>query len=204
MNYKKINDYELVYMVEEKNDDVFRLLCEKYHPLISKMALKYQEGARKRGYDYDDLYQLGLYGLYYAYTHYNEKRGVLFYSYVLLCMQAKVSNFFRASDTLAKKALNEAQFLDDNMLSYYENSVLEKEDVLGEQMLLNELITELIHFEHQLSFDRACIFELRMNDFAPNEISVLLDIPHKTVSNALYSIKRDLAFYLQRKGFKNV
>ncbi len=204
MNYKKLNDYELVYMVEENSEEAFHLLCEKYHPLISKVALKYQEGARKRGYDYDDLYQLGLYSLYYAYTHYNEKRGVLFYSYVLLCMQAKISSLFRLSNTQAKKALNEAQFLDDNMLCYYENNSSNKEDILGEQMLLNELITELIRFEHRLSFDKACIFELKMNDFSPKEIASLLDIPHKTVNNSLYNIKRELAHYLQTKGFKNI
>jgi len=38
MNYKKINDYELLYMVRENDDYSKDLLYEKYLPIIKSLA----------------------------------------------------------------------------------------------------------------------------------------------------------------------
>ena len=39
-NYRDLNDYEIMYLVEE-NDDAKELLLEKYKPIIINMAIKY-------------------------------------------------------------------------------------------------------------------------------------------------------------------
>ena len=35
--YQEYNDYELIYMVNEKNEDAFSILYEKYQPLLKNM-----------------------------------------------------------------------------------------------------------------------------------------------------------------------
>ena len=54
--YRDLNDYELIYMVEE-NDDARELLFDKYKPIVKKMASKYKMEASKVGLDIDDLIQ---------------------------------------------------------------------------------------------------------------------------------------------------
>ena len=36
MNYENLNDYELVSLSQEKNEDAVNLLYKKYYPLIIK------------------------------------------------------------------------------------------------------------------------------------------------------------------------
>lgn len=38
MNYKKYNDYELIYMIRENDDSSQNILFEKYQPIIRKFA----------------------------------------------------------------------------------------------------------------------------------------------------------------------
>ena len=41
MNYKDINDNELVLLAKEKNEDAINILYEKYKPLINKKCSNY-------------------------------------------------------------------------------------------------------------------------------------------------------------------
>ena len=40
MNYKNINDYEVLYMIRENSDDARDLIFQKYSPIIKKIANK--------------------------------------------------------------------------------------------------------------------------------------------------------------------
>ena len=45
--YRDLNDYELLYMVCENNDNDFNMLLKKYKPLINKIVRNYEKYFRK-------------------------------------------------------------------------------------------------------------------------------------------------------------
>ena len=41
MDYKKLNDYEVMYMIKENDDYSREILLKKYMPIVSKISSKY-------------------------------------------------------------------------------------------------------------------------------------------------------------------
>ncbi len=198
MNYKELNDYELLYYIREKDEDAYQLLYQKYEPYIDKVVRQYLIQGKKVGFDYDDLYQAGRMGVFYALTHYQEE-DTLFYTYVGICVKGRIQNLVRLGETKKQQVLNEAQSLSFELC---DGTVLE--DLVGstscllDTIITQELVTFLIQFEHTLSFPSSCIFELKMNGFVSCEIATLLSLSTKMVNNRLYQIKKKLVIYLKQ------
>ena len=74
MDYKKYNDYELIYMVHENDEESNSILLRKYSPIIGKICSKYYKRFNQYGYDYEDFYQEGLAAFYRAIKYYDDKR----------------------------------------------------------------------------------------------------------------------------------
>ena len=55
--YEDINDYELVSMAQEFNEDAMNMLHEKYQPLINKKSRKYFKYLHNKGIELSDLIQ---------------------------------------------------------------------------------------------------------------------------------------------------
>ena len=55
MDYKTINDYELIYLVNEKNEDAFNIIFKKYENLINKYANYYYNNYKQKGVNKDEL-----------------------------------------------------------------------------------------------------------------------------------------------------
>lgn len=53
------NDYELVYLVREQNEEALHIIIEKYSPLIGKIASSYYG----IGYDYQDFFKKAVWHL---------------------------------------------------------------------------------------------------------------------------------------------
>ena len=60
MDYKKINDYEVVYLVKENDEEARKIMFNKYIPIVRKLASKYSMSAKWARVDFDDLVQEGL------------------------------------------------------------------------------------------------------------------------------------------------
>ena len=57
MDYKKYNDYELVYMVRENDDISQDILFKKYDPILRKIAGEYHSKFKSNGYEYRHEYR---------------------------------------------------------------------------------------------------------------------------------------------------
>lgn len=71
MDYKDLNDYEVVYMVKENDDDAREIIFNKYIPIVKKIASNYLAYAKLARIEYDDLVQEGLIALNVAINRYN-------------------------------------------------------------------------------------------------------------------------------------
>ena len=95
MDYKKYNDNELIYMVQENDENSTSLLEKKYSPLIYKLSLEYFNKYKGNVYELDDFYQEALSAFYKALYTYDNNRGVLFYTFVVVCIKRALASFGR-------------------------------------------------------------------------------------------------------------
>ena len=63
MNYKDINDYELIYHVRENDEYAYNTLINKYSFLVNKLAYEYYSKNRNLGIELEDLIQEGFFAI---------------------------------------------------------------------------------------------------------------------------------------------
>lgn len=197
--YRDLNDYEIMYMVEE-SDEARDLLFDKYRPIIINIANKYRLEAKKLGLELDDLIQEGYLGLYAAIRNYNPNENTLFYTYAVLSIRSKMLNCLKMHNSQKYQSLNKSVSLskpifNDDELSLIDY-VIDKNAVNPDEVIQeNELIHCISDFLYTLDINLACIFELNFNGFSNTDISGLLDLPYKTVTNHLFRIRKKLNQY---------
>ena len=81
--YRELNDYELLYMVCDSNENDFNILLVKYKPLIYKLVKDYIKVFKKFGYDLEDLMQIGYITLYKDSRLYDIYNHSIFYKYFI-------------------------------------------------------------------------------------------------------------------------
>ena len=181
MNYKNLNDYELVYQVRENNEVAYKALLDKYSSLVCSVAKQYYRSNKHIGLEYDDFYQEGMIGLLRALDDYDSSNS-LFYTYALLCMKRQIETCIKANQRMKHVILNNAIPFSD---SIKEDSDLLVEDVIAssynihEDFMYKELYNNLINCKYDFSFEESLIFELRLNSFSVKEIATLLVLSRK-------------------------
>ena len=183
----KYNDYELFYMVGE-SEEALTCLIKKYEPLFKKLSYFFIRKFPNNGLDVDDLMQQCRITTCCALDKFNDQNGVLFYSFLLVCLKRALSNYIRKS---FNKELNYMDF--ENYEIMDEFSVCEDSCF---NVLDREFERNIIDFKYKLSFVDSCIFELRYNGFSYKEIAILLDIKDKKVDNSLLKTRKKLEKYL--------
>ena len=186
MNYKRINDYEVLYMVKENDEDARDLMLTKYMPIIRKVSSKYYELFKDNGADFDDFVQEGLIALNKAINSFDEKNDVLFYTYALTCINRHLITFCRNITSKKHMILNGSVREDESIINVLSEENIEKE---FENRWYE---AEFVDFKNSFDFIESGIFELRYNGFTYKEISQLLDISVRNIDSTLTRIRRIL------------
>ena len=190
--YRNLNDNELIYMINENNEEIFNVLYQKYKPLMFKMSKKFLSLFRKYGYEMDDILQICYYSLYKASCYYDESNNSLFYSYFKRILYNSLVNEMRINSSLKKEVLN-------NALSYdilIPNTNMSYKELIGKKIKYDyEYSDNYLLFKSSLPFLESCIFELYMNGFSFKEISILLDEKIEVIYSSFNEIKKDALTY---------
>ncbi|MDD6879625.1 MAG: sigma-70 family RNA polymerase sigma factor [bacterium] len=196
MEYKSINDFEVLYMISENDENAYELMYKKYSPLVSKFAKEYAKKFNNIGIEYDDIFQQGMYGLSIAIKKYNSNEKTLFYTFALTCVKREMINLLRKSITNNNNLLNRAISIDEPI---YDNGLI-LEEVCEDnrnriENVINSIeytrrINELKYYVKDINMP---IVELKLNGFSNKEIAILLDIKYKQVDNGIRSIKNSLS-----------
>lgn len=189
MEYRSLNDNELLYMVNE-DEEAYNLLYNKYRDIIYKIALKYSKGSNSVGIDINDLILEGNIGMDNAIKNYktDNKNEASFKSFLYLCIERQIISLIRKATIKRNSILNNS--------SYYEPEILEniedenKTNIL-EEILLKEsqtkkykdIIGKLTNLEKQ-------IFTLKIQCYTNKEIEKILNINDKCIKNAIYRIRK--------------
>ena len=194
MDYRDLNDNELVYLCAENNEDAMNLIVNKYKNCILMILKEYLKEYNIIGVEVADLYQEGLIGLMHAIHSYNPTRDVLFYTYANACIRTSLISAIRQTFRQKNRILNYSYSLDkifeDSGDNFYE--ILKDESYEPNKLLLssedeNELINKL---KSKLSKSELAIFELRLKGLSNGEIASLIDKDTKYIENSLFRIKR--------------
>ncbi len=191
--YKDVNDYELLYLIRESNEEAYNNMYDKYNNIVKIEANKYYKKIPYMGISYEDIYQAGLYGLEMAIRYFDEKTNTLFYTFASTFIKREILTFIKNCSRNKHNILSQSVSLDTP---------------IGDDVVLEELIPSLgnsiddyydsyknraiLDLKYELPSFQAQVYELKLNHFSNKEIAILLDVPYKTVDNSITSIKRKL------------
>ena len=182
MDYKNVNDYEVMYMIRENDDMAEYIMYDKYHPLLKKIASKYFL-LTNQIIPFDDLVQEARLGLDGAIKSYSEYNNVLFYTYAKVCIERRLSSFCRNMSSGKHYVFN------NSMLDEFIEDKSDNTDNCLDLLIENE---DFVKFKHSLDFIDSNIFELKYNGFTYIEIAQLLDISYRYLMYRIRKIRDKL------------
>ncbi len=179
------NDFELVYLAQEGNEEATNSLYQKYKPIIvkkSKNAIMY---ATHHGIDINDIMQEAYIGFDEAIRNFSQNEKASFYTFALICIDRKIANYLRKTTGSKGQILNNAITIDDTL-----------EKVLGDgldieyNLIDKDVDNELIHTikKNLTDFERS-VFDLKLKDYSFEEIAKLLNKDVKSIYNTFQRIK---------------
>lgn len=195
MRYKGVNDYELLYLVGENNEEVYNSIYAKYKPLIHRMAKTLCENYKSALVEYDDLFQEGMYGLNNAIKSFNGKSGSLFYTLAKLCISREMNGYaakmLRGKNMILSSAVSFDTPISKNGF-VVEDTLYSHDDSVELQFESIEMEKYILDLKYELKDEYMPVYELKLNGFSNAAIATLLDLRYKDVDNYLRSIKKTL------------
>ena len=179
------NDYELVSLAKEGNEDAINIIYQKYKPIIVKKSQNMIIRASHLGIEISDIMQEGYIGLEEAIMNFNEKDEASFYTFAMLCINRQIINYLRKTTGGKDKILNDAvaidEYVEKNMKDDYDTefSFIYKE---YEKDITSEIEKQLTDFEFN-------VFKMKMNGYSFEEIANNLNRDLKSIYNTFQRIK---------------
>ncbi len=181
----EINDYELVNLAQENNEDARNILFDKYTPLIIKKSKDALNMVNHHGIDIADIIQECYIAFDEAINNFNQDEAASFYTFSMLCVERRITNYIRTLNNKRSMVLNEAVPLDESIDKLLvaddniEDNFMVKSD---ESSRIIQLIDELTPFEKK-------VFNYKSNGYSFEEIAKMLNKDIKSVYNTFWRIK---------------
>jgi len=172
--YDHLNDYEIIHLIVEGNDQAFSFMVTKYHPLIAKKIRTFH-----LYYMYEDVYQDALMVLHrsiYAYDPEFRKTFMRFFEMNLVRMFISVID--------RKKRKEKALELHESSLKYHFQSAPLEGPYF--KIYLTKIKSLLTEFEYQAFYERVIV------NRSIEAISLKLNVDAKRVYNAIDRAKRKI------------
>lgn len=179
------NDYELVFLAKEGNEDAINLLYQKYKPIIVSKSKDAILKASHHGIEISDIMQEGYIALDDAINNFSETDNTSFYTFALVCIERKIINYLRKTTGGKYRILNEAVAIDE----YVEKSV--KDEVDAEiSFLTKENRNDIIdRVEESLTGMEKIVFQLKIEGYNFLEIANTLNKDLKSIYNTFHRVK---------------
>ena len=201
MKYQDYNDFELLSLIQEGNEEANNIIIKKYEPLINKIALKMLPYCKNNGLDLSDLVQEGMIGLNHAISYFNEQKDIIFYTYAKTCIERRMISTVIAAKRLKHRVLNESISLnaDNDDVSF--DKILKDEASNPEKIVMDSEETDKLieDIKGTLTDFELQVFELMLSYFKYGEIAEILDKEKKQVDNAMQRIKNKVREKLNEK-----
>ena len=171
MNFKEINDYELLFLIKEGNEKAYEVIMKKYEPFIKKMSYRFYSII-----DDDFLYD-GYLVLNEAIIKYHEGYSKTFLKFFELLLARYFCKYIKKMEN-ERIALNEYSY----ELSLVNRKIKDKRIEIAKQEI-NNIKEELL---------KKIILEYINSNSSIAEICKKYGYNSKNVYNKLYQIKRKI------------
>ena len=196
--YKDHNDYELLYLVSENNEDANEIFFDKYKSIVELKAKKLYPYVMNKGYELNDLIQEGMIGLSQAINDYKEQKNVQFSTFASICIERQIMTFVRDFNRQKHKILNYSLSIDSTidkkgrplMEIAFDEKNRNPEDSLIE---LDEEVEMLDKIKSVLTDKEYEVFELRLQGFSYQEMALLLNTTRKSIDGTISRIKSKIS-----------
>lgn len=182
------NDYELVYLSQEKNEDAYKILLNKYMPIIISKLKPYMSRSKV---PYEDLLIEALVGFQNAIDSFKTQEKATFYTFLLICIERELE---KKCGRITQKKINEYEEVLLSQKTQFQKELLEyikSSEKNPEEKIINEFETNQIleHILEELSSYEVEVLSLRIEGLTYKEISLALDKTNKSVDGAIQRIK---------------
>lgn len=193
-DYSKLNDYELVSMAQECNEDAINILHKKYQPLMMKKSKKIYQYLKNKGIELSDLIQECTIGFEESIKNFNQNDDVTFYTFANVCMDRQLMSETTKLNRDKHKLLNEAiplETLDEdestnNLIDFIKNET----DNPELDLLYNEDYQDLYqNISKKLTPLENKVLSLKLENYTYKEISKIINITEKSVDNTMQRIR---------------
>lgn len=192
--YNEYNDFELLYLTCEENEEAYDILYKKYRPIVEIKAKKNLVYVKSRGLEFNDLVQEGMIGLSEAIRDFKTQKEVKFSTFATMCIERQINSAITKANRKKHRTLNESLSLDDKTSDDNKSlieTVFDKNDTDPSQYLIdletkNELYEKI---RHKLTKYEIDVLDLRVKDYSYIEIAVKLNKSYKSIDSALQRIK---------------
>ena len=180
MAFIKHNDYEIIFLIREGNDEALTLMFEKYTPLIYKKISKFN-----LGYEAEDMYQEGLMILHKSIKKFEEKFDKSFTRYF-------EQNLERKFISIVTMKYRRENIFKGNQHYIFESHKANVSNSVYYELMLDEISKVLTKNEN-------LVYTLgELNNYSIAFIKSKYGINEKTIYNSLHRAKVKIA-----KHFKN-
>ena len=179
------NDYELVFLAQEGNEDAVNIIYQKYKPIIVKKSKNAIVFATHHGIDINDIMQEGFIGLDEAIKNFSQDTDASFYTFAMLCVDRQILNYVRKITGGKDKILNDAITINDSLEKTVDDGTNLELSFMGRDndiYMVNEIRKILTDFERK-------VFDLRIKGYSFEEIGNELNKDMKSIYNTLQRIR---------------
>ncbi len=194
VDYKEYNDFELLYLICEHNEEAYEILYKKYKFVVEMKARKYFKYTHSKGLEYNDLEQEGMIGLSEAIRDFKIKKDVKFSTFANICIERQIIGAVQSANRKKHKILNDSISLDESFVDndkplrdfLFDDKASDPSSYLIEQESSKETYFKI---KDSLTALEKEVFDLKLNNFDYKEISLILGRTYKSVDSAIQRIK---------------
>ena len=170
------NTNELILKAQKGDREALDLLLHKYSQFVKDIVRYYSMALSKE--DREDLYIEGLIGLQRAVSGFKPEKGKRFEDFAYISVKNAIFDYLRKKKRASTVVIPSSYGGDDSL---WEDLILFKEDIENFKKNLTEL--------------EQSVLEEYLKGYKIREIAERLDVPYKSVDNALQRIKKRLREY---------
>lgn len=193
-----MNEYELIYLAQEQNEDAREYLYNQYQPIIDIILAKNKYKIKKLNIDPKEIYNIALLALDDAINYYNADLKASFSTYATVIVRNRVNNYLREYRSNKNNYLNntfslEDEYIDfiliDFFINYQKDPLTNLKKRENYQELLNKIKNNLSSFEYE-------VYILYIDGLNYQQIAKILSKNPKQIDNALQRIKNKLKVFI--------
>lgn len=184
-----MNEYEIIYLVQEGNEEARKILYDKYKNLLEKNARIFYQNNSNKGIDFKDILLELQIAFEEAVNNYDQDKGAIFSTYLISYINNTLKYWNRTLSRQKNKILSEALSMEDENVNYYSN--LQHADLLCDNYVFEEELNIEDMYNNLSDKEKQIIVYLKDN-YSYKEIADILNKDVKYVYNIIYRIKNKL------------